>query len=226
MVYTFDDASAPSTRRTQYVEFFGNRAIYNDGWIAATTPAGPSWSSNVLMVDVITGYKWELYHVDEDFSEAKNLAANQPDKLKELEDLFYAEATKYHVLPLDNDRVMRLNPTNRPSLTEGRTSFTYNRNIKRIPEGVAPDIKNRSWGITATVEVPEGGAEGMIATLGGLFDGWRSTFLKANRSFTIISPTSITTKLLDRKLSQSANTQSYSTFNTMAAASERGVPAS
>jgi hypothetical protein len=183
MVYTFDNANAPTTRRTQYFELFGNRAIYNDGWIATTTPAGPPWSSNVPMVDVITGYKWELYHVDEDFSEAKNLAASQPNKLKELQDLFYAEATKYHVLPLDNDRVMRLNPANRPSLTEGRTSFTYNGNIKRIPEGVAPDIKNRSWRITAKVGVPEGGAEGMIATLGGLFDGWALYLFKGKPVF-------------------------------------------
>jgi hypothetical protein len=76
------------------------------------------------------------------------------------------------VLPLDNDRVMRLNPANRPSLSPGRTSFTYYAGTKRIPEGVAPDMKNKSWSIMAKLNVPQSGAEGMIATLGGLFDGW------------------------------------------------------
>jgi len=172
MVYTFEQANAPSTRRTQYFELFGNRAIYHDGWIAATTPVAPPWATSVPDVDVINGYNWELYHVDEDFSEANDLAKQMPDKLKELQTLFYAEAPKYHVLPLDNDRVMRLNPANRPSLTEGRTSFTYYAGAKRIPEGVAPDMKNKSWSISANVDVPADGGDGMIATLGGLFDGW------------------------------------------------------
>jgi hypothetical protein len=88
-----------------------------------------------------------------------------------MQDLFYSEAAKNRVLPLDNDRVMRLNPANRPSLTLGRTSYTYYAGAKRIPEGVAPDMKNKSWTMTAKVNVPQSGAEGMIATLGGLFDG-------------------------------------------------------
>jgi len=172
MVYTFDHANVPSTRTTQYFELFGNRAIYHDGWIACTTPTAPPWSSSRTVVDVIDGYKWELYNTNVDFSEADNLAAKEPQKLKEMQDLFYSEAKKYNVLPLDNDRVMRLDPRNRPSLTEGRTSFIYYAGTKRIPEGVAPDIKNRSWSITAEVTVPSSGTEGVIATLGGLFDGW------------------------------------------------------
>jgi arylsulfatase A-like enzyme len=172
MAYTFDQPSAPSTRRTQYFELFGNRAIYHDGWIAATTPIAPPWATEVPKVDVIDGYKWELYDVDKDFSEAHDLAARDPGKLKQMQKLFCSEARKYNVLPLDNDRVMRLNPSNRPSLTEGRSSYTYYAGMKRIPEGVAPDIKNKSWSITAKVNVPQGGAEGMIVTLGGLFDGW------------------------------------------------------
>jgi len=172
MIYTFDQSTAPSVRRTQYFEMFGNRAIYQDGWIAATTPAGPPWSSEVPKVDVIDGYEWELYNVEEDFSESQNLAGSLPDKLTQLHKVFYSEAAKYGVLPLDNDRVMRLNPTNRPSLTQGRTSYTYHSGSKRIPEGVAPDIKNKSWSLKARVEIPESGAEGIIATLGGLFDGW------------------------------------------------------
>jgi hypothetical protein len=172
MSYTFAQPTAPSTRRTHYFELFGNRAIYHDGWVAATTPAAAPWSTTVPSVDVITGYEWELYHVAEDFSEAKNLAESMPGKLKEMQKLFYDEAAKYRALPLDNDRVMRLNPANRPSLSPGRTSFTYYAGSKRIPEGVAPDIKNRSWSITAQLDIPPKGAEGVIATLGGLFDGW------------------------------------------------------
>jgi hypothetical protein len=95
-----------------------------------------------------------------------------PDKLKEMQKLFYDEAAKYHVLPLDNDRVMRLNPINRPSLAPGKNSFTYYAGTKRIPEGVAPDMKNKSWKLTARINVPKEGAQGVIATLGGLFDGW------------------------------------------------------
>ena len=123
-------------------------------------------------LDVIDGYDWELYNVEDDFSEANNLAGEYPERLAELKKLFYAEAAKYRVMPLDNDRVLRLDPVHRPSLTKGRTSFTYYPGARRIPEGVAPDIKNKSWQITAVIDVPVGGAEGMIATLGGLFNGW------------------------------------------------------
>jgi arylsulfatase A-like enzyme len=172
MAYTFDQPDTPSTRRTQYFELFGNRAIYHDGWIAATTPVGPPWSSAAVTVDVIDGYEWELYHVEADFSEAHNLAAEHPGKLDELKALFYEEAAKYNVLPLDNDRVHRLNPVNRPDLAGGRTSFTYYTGTKRVPEGIAPDIKNKSWTLTADIDVPDDGADGMIVTLGGLFNGW------------------------------------------------------
>jgi arylsulfatase len=154
MVYTFDDKDAASTRKTQYFELFGNRAIYDNGWIAATTPAGPPWSSEIPNVDVIDGYKWELYDVDKDFSESNDIAASNPEKLKEMQTLFYNEAQKRNVLPLDNDRVMRLNPANRPSLSDGQTVFTYYAGAKRIPEGVAPDIKNKSWRMNADIEVP------------------------------------------------------------------------
>ncbi len=172
MAYTFDDPDSPSQRATQYFELFGNRGIYHEGWFAGTTPVAAPWSTEVPVVDVIDGYKWELYHVDQDFSQAVNVADAEPAKLKEMQSLFYSEARKYNVLPIDNDRVMRLNPKNRPSLTEGRTSFTYHAGTKRIPEGVAPDMKNKSWSLLAKVTVPEGGGEGMIVTLGGLFDGW------------------------------------------------------
>ncbi len=171
MAYTFDDAKAPSHRHRQYFEMIGNRAIYNDGWVAATTPPTPPWSSSGGDVKVLD-YQWELYRVTDDFSEANNLAAKEPAKLREMQDLFWVEAAKYNVLPLDNSKVERLDTANRPSLTRGRTVFTYYPGQIRIPEGAAPDVKNKSFKIAAAVEIPEGGAEGMLITQGGRFAGW------------------------------------------------------
>lgn len=171
MKYTFTGGNEASTRKTQYFEMFGNRAIYNDGWIACTTPPTPPWSPSGGDVDPITGYKWELYHVAEDFTEANDLAASNPDKLKELQDLFYAEAPKYNVLPIDNSKTSRMGPGIRPSLSEGRKSFTYHQGDIRIPEGTAPNVKNISWSMMADVEV-KSGDNGMILTQGGLFAGY------------------------------------------------------
>jgi|WetSurMetagenome_2_1015567.scaffolds.fasta_scaffold07639_5 arylsulfatase A-like enzyme len=185
MGYSFADAKAPSTRRTQYFEMFGNRGIYHDGWIACTTPALAPWedSTSTAPVDVISGYNWELYHVDEDWSEAVNLAVKQPDRLKELQLLFYAEAAKYEVLPLDDSKIARMDVRIRPSLTRGRTEFTYYGGVNRIPEGAAPDIKNKSYRITADVTVPPGGGKGVVVTQGGLSAGWALLFLQGKPAF-------------------------------------------
>jgi Sulfatase len=172
MVYSFDDAKAPSTRRTQYFEMFVNRAIYNDGWVAATTPTAAPWEVIAKPVDIIRDFKWELYHVAEDFSQAVNLADKEPAKLRELQDLFWIEAAKYNVLPLDNSKVERFDISIRPSLTRGRSVFTYYAGQTRIPEGTAPDLKNNSFKIGADVDIPAGGANGVIATQGGRFNGW------------------------------------------------------
>lgn len=171
MMYTFDDANAPSRHTTQYFEMFANRALYHDGWVAATTPVAPPWASVVKYVDPIDGFKWELYNVAEDYSEANDLAEKNPEKLRELQRLFYIEAVKYNVLPLDNTKVERLDVTNRPSNTRGLTEFTYYDGMVRIPEGGAPDLKNKSFGISAVVDIPEGGAEGVLMTQGGRFCG-------------------------------------------------------
>ncbi len=171
MAYSFDDAKAPSRRRTQYFEMLGNRAIYSDGWVAATTPPSPPWASVTGTVKVLD-YKWELYRVTDDFSEANNLVAKEPVKLRELQDLFWVEAAKYNVLPLDNSKVERLDTANRPSLTRGRSVFGYYPGQVRIPEGAAPDVKNKPFQIVASVEVPKGGANGMLITQGGRFAGW------------------------------------------------------
>jgi arylsulfatase len=183
MAYTFDDGQRPSVRRTQYFEMLGNRGIYHDGWVACTTPTGAPWDPVHSAVDVINGYNWELYHVAEDFSEAVDLNAQYSDRLRELQLLFYAEAARYNVLPLDNDRVARLDVSIRPSLTQGRSRFTYYGKLTRISEGAAPDVKNRSFRISAEVVVPKGGAEGVLVTQGGLSAGYALMFQKGKPVF-------------------------------------------
>ncbi len=174
MVYTWDKAhaNAPTRHTTQYFEMLGNRAIYHDGWMAATTPVTIPWELNTAPPpDVITGYNWELYNLNEDVTEANDLAAKMPDKLKQMQDLFYAEAKKYDVLPLDNSTLARF-LTQRPSATAGRTTFTYSGELTGVPASAAPNILERSYTITAEVEIPEGGGEGMIVTQGGRFGGY------------------------------------------------------
>ena len=174
MAYTWDKAgaSAPSKRTTQYFEMLGNRAIYHEGWVACTTPATLPWElSSKPAPDVITGYKWELYNVAEDPTQSNDLAAKMPDKLKEMQDLFYAEAAKHNVLPLDNTTLARWNAP-KPNLTGGRTEFTYSGGLTGIPNSGAPNILNKAYTITAEVTIPKGGAEGMIVTEGGRFGGY------------------------------------------------------
>jgi arylsulfatase A-like enzyme len=172
MVYSWDDANAPTKHKTQYFEMFANRAIYHDGWIATTTPIDPPWASVPTPgIDPVDDFDWELYHVANDFSESENLAAENPGKLAELQGLFMSEAEKYNVLPLDNSKVERLDVSNRPSNTEGRNEFTYYEGMIRIPEGAATDIKNKSFAISAALEIPSGGAEGVVMTQGGRFSG-------------------------------------------------------
>ncbi len=174
MAYTWDkaNANAPTKHTTQYFEMLGNRAIYHDGWMAATTPVTIPWELNTATPpDVVTGYKWELYNLKEDVTEANDLAAKMPDKLKELQGVFYAEAKKYNVLPLDNSTLARF-LTQRPSATAGRTHFEYSGELTGVPASAAPNILEKSYTITAEVEIPEGGAEGMIVTEGGRFGGY------------------------------------------------------
>ena len=181
MTYTFDPAraNAPSARTTQYFEMLGNRAIYHDGWVACTTPATLPWElSTKTPPDVISGYNWELYNVKDDPTQSNDLATKMPEKLKQMQDLFYAEAAKHDVLPLDNSSLARWN-TPRPSLTAGRTDFTYRAPISGVVNSAAPSILNKSYTITAEVTIPEGGAEGMIVTDGGRFGGYGLFLTKA-----------------------------------------------
>jgi arylsulfatase A-like enzyme len=184
MAYTFDkaNANAKSKRETQYFEMVGNRAIYHDGWIASTTPPAPPWLLGTGKLPPMTDYKWELYNLNEDFSQFNDLAAKNPAKLKEMQALFLTEAGKYNVFPLDNSGFVRL-LTPRPSAVAGRTVFTYSGENSGIPVGNAPGILNRDYTITAEVIVPKGGAEGMIATLGGHFGGYGLYLLKGKPVF-------------------------------------------
>ncbi len=170
MVYAFDKADAPSAHTTQYFEMLANRAVYHDGWVACTTPMRLPWMAGTESSP--DDFKWELYHVAEDFSESKDLAAENPAKLKELQAVFDTEAKKYDVYPLDASFIARVDPAIRPSLTRGRTEFTYYPGMIRIPEGTTPNVKNTSYSMTAEVEIPAGGASGVIATQGGRFGGW------------------------------------------------------
>jgi arylsulfatase A-like enzyme len=186
MAYTFDsaNANAPSKRDTQYFEMFGNRALYHDGWIATTVPPQPPWlMGTVKMPDVLTGYKWELYNIADDFSENTDLGTKNPDKLKELQGLFMDEARKFQVLPLDNSILQRILAP-RPSATAGRTEFTYSGEVSGLPDGNAPSLLTRSYSITAEIEIPKGGAEGMLNTLGGRFGGYGLYLVKGKPVFT------------------------------------------
>jgi arylsulfatase len=184
MAYTFDksNSAAPSARKTQYFEIISNRGIYHDGWYACTTPPVPPWTMDVAMPDV-DKYKWELYNLAEDYSQANDLAAKMPDKLKELQKVFLQEAAKYDVLPLDNRQFARA-LTPRPSATAGQTVFTYSGEMSGIPTGNAPNILTKSFTITAEVEVPKDGGEGMIVTEGGRFGGYGLYLLHGKPVFT------------------------------------------
>jgi arylsulfatase len=183
MAYTFDkaNANAPSKRTTQYFEMIANRGIYHDGWYANTTPPHGPWILNAPL-PAPKDYKWELYNLSEDYSQANDLAAKMPGKLKEMQQLFLQEAAKYQVLPLDNDTFARaLAP--RPSATAGRTVFTYSGVNPGINSSNAPNILGRSYAMTAEVDVPEGGGDGMIATMGGRWGGWGLYLLKGKPVF-------------------------------------------
>jgi arylsulfatase len=171
MLYTVDDAKATDRRTTQYFEMFGNRAIYHEGWVAATRHSIP-W----LMVPLppLEDDVWELYHVDEDFSQANNLAEQNPEKLKELQDVFMKEAVRNHVLPIDDRRAERFNAAiaGRPDLLGGRTTLTVYEGMTGMLENAFINVKGVRHSITAEVEVPDAEAEGVIIAQAGYFGGW------------------------------------------------------
>jgi arylsulfatase A-like enzyme len=183
MAYTFDkaNASAPSTRHTQYFEMIANRGIYRDGWYACTTPPHGPWILNAPL-PAPEDYKWELYDLTKDYSQANDLAGQMPDKLKQMQSVFDQEAKKYEVYPLNNDTFARaLAP--RPSATAGKTVFIYSGVLPGLDPSVAPQYLARSYTITAEVDVPEGGGDGMIVTEGGRFGGIGLYILKGKPVF-------------------------------------------
>jgi hypothetical protein len=117
-------------------------------------------------------YQWELYNLADDFSQAKNVAKENPQKLRDMQARFLIEAVKYNVLPLDSSFADRMDPAIRPNLLRGQTDFTYYPGMIRIPEANSPDVHNKSFRITASIESPQGGADGVLATQGGRFGGW------------------------------------------------------
>jgi len=171
LVYTFDSPKTPTRHTTQYFELVGNRAIYKDGWMASTTPLRLPWVT-IGQEPNPDDFKWELYNINEDFSQENDLATKYPGKLKELQSAFDVEAKKYNVYALDSSFASRADPAIRPSLTRGRSEFTYYPGMVRIPEGSAPDFKNKSWTLAAEVTIPDSGASGVLATIGGRFGGW------------------------------------------------------
>ena len=169
LAYSFGNAGAKTKHAIQYFELAGNQAIYHDGWWAGAMRSIP-WLSFGQKADVLD-LKWELYNIEKDYSQAVDLAEEYPKKLAEMEKLFFAEAGKYNVLPLDDRRVERFNVSFRPSLTQGRKSFKYYDHM-RITEGSAPDVKHKNHTIIAKVVIPEKGAEGVLMTHGGRSGGY------------------------------------------------------
>ena len=171
--------NAKDQRTKQYFELLANRAIYSDGWVACTTPVGAPWDSAGAKVDEITGYKWELYDTSKDFSLTNDLARQNPAKLAEMQALFLKEAEKYRVLPIDDRSLERTNAAlvGRPDLMAGRTSLTVYEGMAGMSENVFISTKNVSHSITAEVEIPKGGAKGVILAQAGRFGGW-SLYLK------------------------------------------------
>ena len=176
LVYSFNDAKAPARHTTQYFEMFGNRAIYHDGWMARVVHKLP-WAAQPIAK--LADDTWALYDTRSDFSLANDVAAANPDKLKELQALFLKEAIANRVLPMDDRGIERVNAAlaGRPDLMAGRTSLTLHSGMKDMSENVFLNVKNKSVTIVADVEVPAGGGEGVILAQGGRFGGW-SLYLK------------------------------------------------
>ena len=170
IAYSFEGGAAPDRHTTQYFEMFGNRGIYHQGWSAVTIHHSPfrkgksSWDEDV----------WELYDNTTDWSQAVNLADQYPEKLAELQDLFMVEAAKYNVFPPDDRRTELTNPelAGRPDLLNGRTSMTFYPGMSQLMENTVPNIKNKSHTVTADIEVPAEGADGVLIAQGGRFGGW------------------------------------------------------
>jgi arylsulfatase A-like enzyme len=183
LMYTFDkkNANTPSRHHTQYFEMMADRGIYHDGWFAGTKVMRAPWV-HTPPKESLLDYPWELYDLRKDWTQTEDIAAKNPRKLKEMQELFWKEAKKYQVLPLDASVTARL-ITPRPSITAGRTVFTWHLPLTGTPNGDAPSLLNASYNFKAEIEVPQGGAEGMLITQGGRFGGYGFYVLKSKPVF-------------------------------------------
>jgi hypothetical protein len=184
-VYTFDkqNAKAPSRHKTQYFEMFGQWALYNEGWLLSTEVNRAPWEAfGPANPDPLNNQVLELYDLSKDFSQSQNVAAKYPDKVKEMKQMFIAEARKYNVFPMDASVAARI-VAPRPNITAGRTEFVYTKPMVGLPQGDSPMILNSSYTITADLDVPASGAEGMILTSGGRFGGYGFYLLKGKPVF-------------------------------------------
>ena len=178
MLYAFDDAGAAERHTTQYFEMFCNRGIYHEGWTAVTRHSTP-WV--IAELPPFTDDVWELYDTNSDWSQAHDLAAKLPEKLAELKQLWHDEAAKYNVLPLDDRRIERFNPdlAGRPQLVRGSSQLLFG-GMGRLSENSVINIKNKSHSVTAQLQIPDGGVDGVIIAQGGAFAGW-SLYVKGGK---------------------------------------------
>ena len=187
MAYSFDkaNANAPSPHKTQYFEMFGVQGLYNDGWMLSAVPSRPPWNvASAAMPDPANGFKFELYDIRDDWTQYSDVAAKYPDKVRQMRELMFGEFAKYNVLPLDASVATRV-VAPRPSLAAGRNVYDYSGvPVSGIPFGASPNLLNTSFTITADVEVPQNGLEGMIATAGGRFGGYGFYIAKGKPTFT------------------------------------------
>jgi len=183
--YTFDkaNAKAPSQHKTQYFEMMGQWALYHEGWLLSTKVNRAPWKAfGAANPDPLNNQVLELYNLEEDFTQSNNIADQHPDKVQALKKLFIAEARKYQVMPMDASVVTRL-VAPRPNITAGRSEFVYTLPMTGLPQGDSPMLLNASYTITADIEVPKGGAEGMILTSGGRFAGYGFYLLEGKPVF-------------------------------------------
>ncbi len=186
MAYTFDtaNADAPSPHKIQYFEMMGVQGLYNDGWMLSAVPIRPPWDLlGKAILDPASAFKFELYDVRHDWTQYTDVAAQNPVKMKEMTDLMFAEFAKYQVLPLDASVATRM-VSPRPSISGGRRVFTYTGvPITGEPRGTGPSVLDTSYTITADIDVPQGGGDGMIVTDGGRFGGYGLYLLKGKPVF-------------------------------------------
>ena len=183
--YTFDkaNAKAPSQHKTQYFEMMGQWALYHEGWLLSTKVNRAPWEAFATAnTDPLNNQVLELYDLNKDFSQSQNIADKNPEKVKQMKKMFIEEAKKYQVFPMDASVATRL-VAPRPNITAGRSEFVYTHPMVGLPQGDSPSILNSSYTITADIDVPEGGAEGMILTSGGRFAGYGFYLLKGKPVF-------------------------------------------